>query len=85
MVIAKDETETIKILLANRFQEAIDEAAMRLDQIGSDDYLSAWIQSDWVEREGAAGDVAQEVVAELELEFTEEKLTALVQEMSSQS
>ena len=83
MVVAKDETDTVKILLANRFQEAIDEVAMRLDQIGSDDYLSAWAQSEWIERDGAAAEVAQEVASQLEEEFTEEKLTSLMEEIGA--
>lgn len=83
MVVAKDETDTVKILLASRFQEAIDEVAMRLDQIGSDDYLSAWTQSEWIERDGAAAEVAQEVASKLEEEFTEEKLTSLMEEIGA--
>ena len=83
MVVAKDETDTVKILLANRFQEAIDEVAMRLDQIGSDDYLSAWTQSEWIARDGSAAEVAQEVTSQLEAEFTDEKLASLVEEIGA--
>lgn len=83
MVVAKDETDTVKILLANRFQEAIDDVAMRLDQIGSDDYLSAWTQGEWIEHDGSAAEVAQEVASQLEAEFTEEKLASLVEEIGA--
>ena len=83
MVIAKDESDTVKILLANRFQEAIDEVAMRLDQIGSEDYLSAWTQGDWKEREGTAAEVAHEVASQLEEEFSDEKLASLVEEIGA--
>ena len=39
MVTARAGDETVKTQLAARFQEAIDEAAMRLRDTGSADYL----------------------------------------------
>jgi hypothetical protein len=61
--------------LAPRFQEAIDEAAMRLGETGSDDYLAGWTRSDWAELAGDPAEVADVVVAGLEEAWPQEKLT----------
>jgi hypothetical protein len=42
MVVAKLDEETVKVQLAQRLQEAIDEAAMRLGASDSDAYLAGW-------------------------------------------
>ena len=49
MVAARADDETVKSQLATRFQEAIDEAAMRLGDTGADDYLAGWERSSWTE------------------------------------
>ena len=56
----------VKAMLDSRFQEAIDEAAMRLGDVGADDYLMGWRRSDWESREGSADEVVAQCVAELE-------------------
>src|SRR3989337_1141671 len=38
--------------LSPRFQEAIDEAAMRARTTGSDDYLEEWRSTEWQSEEG---------------------------------
>jgi len=55
--------------LPNRFQLAIDDAAMRSKQIGSDAYISAFQWTDEKERPGNAEEVALAVVAELDIKF----------------
>ena len=49
MVIAREGETTIKVMLASRFQEAIDEAAMRLGAIDADAYTAGWNRDPWVE------------------------------------
>jgi len=78
MVVARSGETTIKIMLASRFQEAIDEAAMRLGEIDADAYTSGWNRDPWVETEGAPDVVAARIVEELESELSEEKLSALL-------
>ena len=78
MVIARSGETTIKVMLASRFQEAIDEAAMRLGEIDADAYTSGWNRDPWVETEGAPDVVAARIVEELERELSEEKLSALL-------
>ena len=78
MVVARSGETTIKIMLASRFQEAIDEAAMRLGEIAADAYTSGWNRDPWVETEGAPDVVAARIVEELEKELSEEKLSTLL-------
>ena len=78
MVVARSGETTIKIMLASRFQEAIDEAAMRLGEIDADAYTAGWNRDPWAQAEGAPDFVAAQIVEKLEIEFSEEKLSALI-------
>jgi hypothetical protein len=78
MVVARSGETTIKIMLASRFQEAIDEAAMRLGEIDADAYTAGWNRDPWVEIEGTPDVVAARIVEELERNLSEEKLSALL-------
>ena len=64
--------------LSERFQAAIDEAAMKEGLIGTDEYLAMWRTSQWLEREGAPEEVALALVTELETAYLQERLTDLV-------
>ncbi len=64
--------------LTERFQEAIDAAAMRAGLIGTDDYLSQWRTDEPEEREGEPEAVAQARAAELEAAYSDELLRQLV-------
>ncbi len=57
--------ETATRMLPDRFQQEIDRVAMRLGLAGTDDYLDAWEWSPVEERDGAAAEVADAVLAEL--------------------
>jgi hypothetical protein len=59
------------VMLPQRFQEAIDNAAMSAGLIGSDEYSDAFRWSEPQEREGSAQEVASAVAAELEAQFPE--------------
>lgn len=74
MVVARDGDATTKTPLAPRFQEAIDEAAMRLGATDSDDYLAGWTRSAWTEAEGSTVEVCERVVADLEETWGEQKV-----------
>jgi hypothetical protein len=52
--------------LPQRFQDAIDQAAMAAGLIGSDDYTNAFHWGASQERDGSAEEVAAAVVAELD-------------------
>lgn len=67
-----------KVELPPRFQVAIDEAAMRLNLIGTDAYIEEWRRSDWEERAGTPDEVARAVAAELEATFTPAQVRSLL-------
>ena len=64
--------------LSERFQQAIDEAAMHEGLIGTDDYLEMWRTSEWLDRDGTAEDVAAALVIELETAFPRDRLADFV-------
>ena len=74
LVVARDGENVTKTPLAPRFQESIDEAAMRLGDTGSDDYLAGWDRSAWTTAEGTPTEVADRVVADLEEQWPAERL-----------
>ena len=61
LVVARDGDDVTKSPLAPRFQEAIDEAAMRLGDTSSDDYLSGWTRGEWTPAAGSTTDVCDQV------------------------
>jgi hypothetical protein len=75
MVTARADDETVKAELAPRFQEAIDEAAMRLGDTGADEYLSGWTRSPWTAADGTPAEVIERVTAELEAAWPEDRVT----------
>ena len=78
MVSAREgRRERAKAELSERFQVAIDEAAMRAGLIGTDAYLEQWRRDEWQTREGNINDVAAAVAAELEAEYTPERLAKM--------
>jgi len=76
LVVARDGEGVIKGPLAQRFQEAIDEAAMRLGATDSEAYLEGWTRGAWTPADGAGADVCDRVVADLEEQWPQERLAA---------
>ena len=75
MVAARAGEESTKSQLAPRFQEAIDEAAMRLGDTGADDYLEGWERSPWTAADGTPAEVVDRVTAELDAEWPAERIS----------
>ena len=69
LVVARAGDQVTKAPLAPRFQEAIDEAAMRLGSTASDDYLAGWRRGDWTAADGDPAELLDRVVAALEEEW----------------
>ena len=82
MVASRDADEMVKIPLHQRWQEAIDEAAMRLGDVDADTYLAGWVRSEWTAREGSPSDVAAEVARELEDSWDDARLAAYLDSLS---
>ena len=66
-----------RVQLSERFQEAIDAAAMRAGLIGSDGYLEEWRRHARPCGDDLEGGVAA-AASQLELEYTDERLEGLV-------
>ena len=76
LVVAREGDAVTKSPLAPRFQEAIDEAAMRLGATDSDAYLDGWTRGEWTPADGSGPEVCERVVAELEEQWSAAALTA---------
>jgi Virulence factor len=77
-VIVKRGRETAKVQLSQRFQEAVDRAAMRAGKGSSDAYLADWKRSDPA---ACADDLEAEAAAaaaRIEASFTDEQLEVLI-------
>lgn len=76
-VIAKERRETAKIVLTERFAEAIDKAAMRAQMAGTDAYLEQWRRE--VSNCGADLQAAVDAAAaELEQAYDDARLDSLI-------
>ena len=77
-VVVKRGRETAKVQLSQRFQEAVDRAAMRAGKGSSDAYLADWKRSD---PRSCGEDLQAEANAEaakLEAQFSDEDLERLI-------
>jgi hypothetical protein len=83
MVVAREGDSVTKVQLSSRFQEAIDEAAMRLGAVDSDAYLEGWTRGDWTAAEGSGPEVCDRVVADLEQQWGAERLTEYLDGLGS--
>jgi hypothetical protein len=63
--------------LSPRFQEAIDEAAMRTRATSTDAYLDEWHASEWQPVEGDLAGIAQALASDLEAAYPPQRLEAL--------
>ena len=76
-VIAKERRENAKVVLTERFAEAIDRAAMRAKMAGTDAYLEQWRQV--VKNCGKdLQAVVDESAAKLEAAYSDDRLENLV-------
>lgn len=77
-VIVKQGRTTAKRQLTERFEKAIDRAAMRAGLRDTDSYLGEWRRADPVECGAELETEAAAAAAKLEAEFTDERLAQLV-------
>lgn len=81
-----DDPEAVtKVQLAPRFQEAIDEAAMRLGDTSSDDYLAGWRRSTWTAGSGDHADLAAAIVAQCEDQWPTDRIDAYLDSLRPSS
>ncbi len=77
VIVGKGRRAT-KIQLSERFEKAIDRAAMKSGAAGTDEYLAEWRKSAPVARAGEAGEIAAGEAARLEAEYDDARLRALI-------
>jgi hypothetical protein len=82
MVAARLGDETVKTELAPRFQEAIDEAAMRLGDTGTDDYLAGWDRTEWTAANGTPTEVVDRVAAGLDADWPADRIAGYLDGLS---
>ena len=64
--------------LAERFEQAIDRAAMKIDASDTDAYLAEWRKADPYEMEGDPAEIVVAEAARLEEEYDQERIKALI-------
>jgi hypothetical protein len=62
----EDESDTVTVMLDDRFLKLIDAQAMKDGQTDTDSFLAQWHWSEEEERDGSAQEVAEALKAELE-------------------
>lgn len=67
-----------KVQLSERFEKAIDRAAMRSGARGTDDYLAEWRKAPMGQAEGDPREAAAALAREIEAEYDSERLAALI-------
>jgi hypothetical protein len=76
-VKARDGRQRAARPLSERFQQAIDAAAMRAGKTSTDGYLEGWRASAWQAREGTPEVAARSLTEDLERAYPQERLLAL--------
>ena len=76
-VIAGTGRRAAKVPLSERFEQAIDRAAMRSGAAGTDAYLAQWRKEPGGEAEGDAAAAAQARAAAIEADWPEPRLRAV--------
>ena len=68
-IVVQGNGTTVKKQLSQRIQNAIDAYAMAEGLTGTHDYAAQYRRSEWIERDGDPEEVADALLAELEIEF----------------
>ena len=78
-VLLRRGRDKAKVMLSNRFQVAIDRAAMRAGRGGSEQYLEDWRrETSILDTDGELGEIAKSIASEIESRFSDEDIKALV-------
>ncbi len=64
--------------LAERFEQAIDRAAMKSGAAGTDAYLAEWRKGDPYSVEGEPAELAESEAMRLEAEYDQDRIKALI-------
>ena len=79
MVTAKQQRKRAKVMLPDRFQHAIDRAAMRAKKAGSDSYLEEWRREPAeVESALTLQEYVEQLAAQLDRDYDDARLSKIV-------
>ncbi|MBR9863916.1 MAG: hypothetical protein GYB24_10800 [Rhodobacteraceae bacterium] len=67
-----------KVQLPERFEQAIDRCAMKIDAKDTDSYLAEWRKADPYSMDGEQGKIAAAEAARLDAEYDKERLKTLI-------
>ena len=67
-----------KVQLSERFEQAIDRAAMKVGAGGTDEYLAEWRKAEPYPVDGTPDDVVKAEAARIETEYDSDRIKALV-------
>lgn len=67
-----------KVQLSERFEQAIDRAAMKSGAAGTDDYLAEWRKVTSGSAEGDPQEVANDAAGRLEAEYDQDRIKVLI-------
>ena len=67
-----------KVQLPERFEQAIDRAAMKSGAAETDDYLAEWRKAAPYPVEGDAGEIAQAEAARIDAEYDQDRIKTLI-------
>ena len=77
-VIVGKGRKAAKVQLNERFEQAIDRAAMKTGAAGTDDYLAEWRKAQPYELPGDQDDIAKAEAARIEADYDKTRLLALI-------
>ena len=78
-VIVGKGRKAAKVQLNERFEQAIDRAAMKTGAAGTDEYLAEWRKADPYELPGDQVDIARAEAARIEVDYDKTRLMALIE------
>ena len=78
-VIVGKGRKAAKVQLNERFEQAIDRAAMKTGAAGTDDYLAEWRKAVPYDMAGDQDDLAKSEAARIETEYDKSRLMALIE------
>ena len=77
-VIVGKGRKAAKLVLPERFEQAIDRAAMKVGAADTDAYLAEWRKTSLGSQEGDPSDIAAREIARLDAEYDQERLKQLI-------
>ena len=78
-VIVGKGRKAAKVQLNERFEQAIDRAAMKTGAAGTDEYLAEWRKAAPYDVAGEQDDIAKSEAARIEAEYDKTRLLALIE------